>query len=200
MTDAEIDAAGQIRQVARSEQFKFIGAAILDQNRLDARQGQAQGRCDGFRRTSQPFGREVQQYFLVSRVREGLNFVDCGKSLACGYKPAKLRERFGEPGRKNRALVHGAQTRTPGFKVSDSGRRRSAVLDRSNLPLRAIGITERRRSVRFDRPLPAYTPDPAKRLAQDVGFVANLRVIRNMLILAATATPKVRAWGRYALR
>src|SRR6267378_7572908 len=200
MTDAKIGPGSHIRQVAWSEQFKLIGAAILHQNRFDTRQGCAQARSNRFWRIGQPFGGEIQQNLLVRRVHEGLNFINREKSFAGSYQHAQFCECFGEPRREYRAFVYGAQASASSLKISDPGRRRSAILGSSNLPLCTIAIAEGRRSVRSDRAVPLHAANPAEGFAKDFCLVAQLRVIRNMLVMAAAATPVMRARSRNTLR
>ena len=49
MTDPKPRIASQVRQVAGSDQFKFVGAAVLHQNRRNTWNGVAQRRSDRFR-------------------------------------------------------------------------------------------------------------------------------------------------------
>ena len=54
--------------------------------------------------------------------------------------------------------------------------------------------------MRLDRARPLDAPDAPERLAQNFRFIANLRFVRHVLVLAAAAAPKVRARRRDALR
>src|SRR5208283_2888783 len=104
---------------------------------------------------------------------------------------------FCKPRRKNRAFIHSAQARASGFEVTDSGR--GGAGSGSNLPLRAISVTVGWRSMRGNRPVPPHVANATESFAQDFGFVAELRFVRDVLVLAAAATPEIRAGGRDAL-
>ena len=54
--------------------------------------------------------------------------------------------------------------------------------------------------MRLDGPCPLDAPDAPQRLAEDFRFIADLRLIRHVLVLAAAAASKVRAGSRHALR
>ena len=49
--------------------------------------------------------------------------------------------------------------------------------------------------MRLDGTRPLNAADAPKRLAQNFRFIANLRLVRHVLVLAAAAAPKVRARG-----
>src|SRR5580692_3992964 len=54
--------------------------------------------------------------------------------------------------------------------------------------------------MRLNRTSPLDASDAPKRLAEDFRFIADLRLVRHVLVLAASAPPEVRAGSRYALR
>ena len=54
--------------------------------------------------------------------------------------------------------------------------------------------------MRSDRAVPLHAANPAEGFAKDICLVAQLRVVRNMLVMAAAATPVMRARSRNTLR
>src|SRR5262249_13147273 len=140
----------------------------------------------------------IQQNFSVVGVGEGFDFVDGRERRTRGEKSAEKRQCFGEARGKNGALVDGDEARASRLEIADAEAGGFALFT-AGLPLRAIAVLEGRRGARFNGTFPTDAADTAQRLTQDFGFVAKLRRVRHVLILAATATSEMRAWRRNAL-
>ena len=71
-----------ISQISRPRQMKFIGAAILDQNRFHGWQRLAQRGCDRFGRIGEAFGRKIQKKLFVAGIGEGFDLIDPRQDFA----------------------------------------------------------------------------------------------------------------------
>ena len=198
MPHAELRATHRVRQITRARRGEIYrrgdpeSKSIPHSARLRATRRQSIPRSrSGARRkdSAAVFRRWNRRRPRFHRWPKGL----CLRETIC----AQPRKRFRKTRRKNRAFGHGAEPGAAHFEISDARalRQRPPGWGR-NFPLRPIAVAERRRGVRADRAGPLNASDAPQRLAQNFRFIANLRVVRNVLVLAASAASKVRARGR----
>ena len=139
---------------------------------------------------------------------EGFEFAQLARQRAGCECVAQREQRLEQERRKNRAIAYRTERGGICAEVADAelvklGGRclvRRRIFERADFPLRAIAIAPGLGCVNRDLAGPFDAADAAKRLAQDFSFVFELRLVRNVLIVAAAADSEMRATRRDALR
>ena len=205
MADAIGEAGDVAFDVAGAVERHALGCRIVEQQALRLRDNRTECLRDFV--GAGGIAREgcCQEELGVAGVRK--NF-DLAQALAA-FLP-RPRRRAGraclqKQRRKDGALINSAErggirSKVPEGQLFGFASGGTAVLlgivQATNLPLRAVAIAPGRRGVRGDVARPVDAAEAAQSFAENVGFVAQLGLVRNVLVVAAAADAEMRAGRR----
>jgi len=186
-------ARGFAFNVARAIEFHALASGVVEKQAFDLRQYSAKlvheflgaGRKAGEGSRDEKLG--------ILPARERLDFAQLAWQHARRGARAKREKSLQQQRRQNRAILYRTERRGIRAKVSDAHPAHAIYAERADFPLRAIAVGPWRRGVRRNFAGPFDATNSPQRLAKDFGFEFELRVVWDVLIIAAATNTEMRA-------